>query len=61
LAIDDVDAITLSVTLTVNQGGGITLGTTTGITFDAGANGDSTFTISGTTTNVKTAVASTSY
>jgi len=61
IAIDDVDATTLSVTLTVNQGGNITLSTTTGITFDVGVNGDSTFTISGTTAAVKTAVASTSY
>jgi len=61
LAIDDVDATTLSVTLTVNKGGSITLGTTTDINFDVGVNGDSTLTISGNTADVKTAVASTSY
>ena len=59
LSVGDVDSDTVTVTLTVE--GTITLAQTTGLTFDAGADGSSTMTISGTIADVNAAIATLTY
>ncbi len=59
LSVSDVDSDTVTVTLTVE--GTLTLAQTTGLSFDAGADGSSTMTISGSVADVNAAIATLTY
>ena len=60
ISVGDVDAVSLTVTLTVAHGT-LTLSGTAGLTFDAGANGSATMTISGTAAAINAALEGLSY
>ncbi|MEO0786660.1 MAG: Ig-like domain-containing protein, partial [Pseudomonadota bacterium] len=59
LSVSDVDSASLTVTLTVE--GTITLAQTTGLMIDAGANGSSTVTVTGSVANLNAAIGTLTY